>query len=74
MTLYVFVFQVQVETPWRIPSGTAAQLIADAQRIRAVLGCGTGLFWLPSSSGGAGACIQRDSDMAYSGLAADPHD
>lgn len=44
LTLAVFVFEVQAQTPWRIHPGTAAQLITDAKRIRAVLGCGTGLF------------------------------
>jgi len=38
-TLNLFIIEVQLETPWRIPAGTAAQLIAAARQIQAVLGC-----------------------------------
>jgi hypothetical protein len=40
VTLTEFMIEVQAQTPWSIPPGTAAQLITDAERIQAVLGCG----------------------------------
>jgi hypothetical protein len=43
LTLTVFEIEVRMQTPWQIRPQTAAQLITDAKRIRAVLGCGTGL-------------------------------
>ncbi len=38
-TLNLFIIEVQLETRWRIPAGTAAQLVAAARQIQAVLGC-----------------------------------
>ena len=38
-TLTLFIIEVQLETPWRIPAGTAAELVAAARQIQAVLGC-----------------------------------
>ncbi len=38
-TLAAFIHQVQAQSGSQIPAGTADQLIAAAQRIRAVLGC-----------------------------------
>ena len=38
-TLNLFIIEVQLETWWRIPPGTAAQLIAATRQIEAVLGC-----------------------------------
>jgi hypothetical protein len=40
VTLTEVMIQAQAQTPWSIPPGTAAQLITDAERIQAVLGCG----------------------------------
>jgi len=39
LTLTVFLFEVKLQTPWIIPAATAAELIADATLIRAVLAC-----------------------------------
>jgi len=38
-TLKAFVHQVEAQSGTSIPSGTAAALIADAQRVEAVLSC-----------------------------------
>jgi HYR domain len=38
-TLNLFILEVQLETPWRIPADTSAQLVAAARQIEAVLGC-----------------------------------
>jgi len=38
-TLTGFIHQVRAQSGKKIPSGQAAQLIADAQRIQAVLAC-----------------------------------
>jgi hypothetical protein len=43
-TLSLFVAEVMGQTPRHIPPATAAQLITDARRIQAVLGCG---LWPP---------------------------
>ena len=40
----VFIFEAEAEVPFGIGPGTAATLVADAKRIRAVLGCGRSLF------------------------------
>lgn len=39
-TLNLFIIEVRLQTRWFIPVSTAAQLITDAKRIQAVLGCG----------------------------------
>jgi len=39
-TLNYFIFEVRLQTRWLIPVSTAAQLITDAERIQALLGCG----------------------------------
>jgi hypothetical protein len=39
-TLSLFIIEVRLQTRWAIPVSTAAQLITDAKRIQAVLGCG----------------------------------
>lgn len=44
LLLGVFIFEVEAEVPFGIGPGTAATLVADAKRIRAVLGCGNSLF------------------------------
>jgi len=38
-TLSLFILEVQLETPRRIPAGTAAELIAAARQIQGALGC-----------------------------------
>jgi HYR domain len=41
LTLTGFLIEIRTQTPWSIPPSTAAQLITDAERIMAVLGCGS---------------------------------
>jgi hypothetical protein len=46
-TLNLFIIGVQRATPWRIPAGTSAELIAAARQIEAVLGCPAQRFYFP---------------------------
>ena len=46
-TLNLFILEVQLETRWRIPAATAAQLIAAARQVEAVLGCSSHRSYFP---------------------------